>query len=281
MTDETLDFRFGWRWLLPVTKGHAIRLFGFSTEEEQFWREAMQAEERMVNVDRPEMLLVDGDHCADYDGPSVSEINAARVVCVVTGKSHALHWQKRLNVAFPQLREYCLLPAANPRVVVPLKSSRQTIAALGLHRPGRLLARIGLLLACALAVMGNFELLRGRVLLIATRESDFLPQGAVQADCPARFGVQNVDYALYLGTPDANRKTMALPLGCFAQGVILKVAATPKASASLKNEADALETLGRSSLATQIPKLINMVESGNSLTLYQEYRPRKLGRQRR
>lgn len=34
------DYEFGWRWLLPLQAESICRLYGFSVEEEQFWRTA-------------------------------------------------------------------------------------------------------------------------------------------------------------------------------------------------------------------------------------------------
>lgn len=281
MTAEMFDFQFGWRWLLPLTKEHSIRLFGFSTEEEQFWNKALSAADRKNDTGQAEVLLIDGDRCAAPTGLSDEQLHAAQVVGVISSRAHADHWQQRVITFFPLVREYGLLPADNPRVVAPLATARQTSAALELHRPGRLVARLGLLLARMLVKVGNCTLLRGRVLLIATRVPNLLPQGAVQANLPAHLGGLNGEYALYLGSPDNNRKTVVLPLGAAAPEMLLKVAATPTAGASLLNEADALAALAGSSLAQQVPKLLDMVEEGNTLTLYQEYRPRKFIKQRR
>ncbi|SFD91588.1 phosphotransferase [Nitrosomonas sp. Nm166] len=271
--DTTLDFRFGWRWLLPLQAGRDIRLFGFVAEEELFWREAMQCKE---DARYPEILLVNGTHCPEHSGPSDAEIDAAHLVCVIANRTQGWHWRKRLKVAFPQLREYGLLPAGVPRVVIPLTTSQMAVTALGLHRPGRLIARLGLCLAGVLASVGNFALLRSRVLLIASRESTDIAKDAVQATGCARYDKQVMDYALYLGTPDDNRKTVVLPLGSSSPTAILKVAATSRAHASLKNEADALHILSKSSLAARVPKLYETIESNSTLTLYLEYQPRKL-----
>ena len=279
--ESLFDYEFGWRWLLPVTKDHSIQLFGFSTEEEQFWYKALSAADRKNYPGHAEVLLVDGDRCGGPAGPSDEQLYAAHSVGVISSRAHAEHWQKRVKAAFPLVREYGLLPAANPRVVVPLAPARHTSAALELHRPGRPLARLGLALARTLARLGNCTLLRGRVLMIATRAPNLLPQGAMQADIPAHLGGLGLDYALYLGSQDNNRKTVVLPLGAGAPEVLLKVAATPTARASLHNEANTLASLARSSLAQQVPKLLDTVEKENTLTLYQEYRPRKSIKQRR
>jgi hypothetical protein len=274
MADATLDYQFGWRWLLPVAAGGRIRLYGFTSEEERFWRGALPALDWTADGDRADVLLVEGMRCMSQAMPSRTSIRDAQVVCMLVRRSQVRHWRTVLHESFPQVREYGLLPSGNPRVVVPLSSTRHATAALSLHRPGRWVARFGLMLARMLAVIGNFELLRGCVLLIATRSPEFIPNGAVQAELPARFGQQAMDYALYLGTPDENRKTVVLPLGDSSPRTIHKVASTPTARAALNNEASALSALSHSPLSTYVPRLDGLVSSDAAVTLYQEYRPR-------
>jgi hypothetical protein len=280
VTDATLDFRFGWRWLLPESTG-ACRLYSFAEEEQAFWKDALPAPKCKGDGPSAEMLLINGNDCAERGRPSDAEIDAARVVCVIADRVPARFWRKRLKASFPLLREYGLLPRAGSRVVAPLASSRLAATALGLHRPGRWTARLGVGLARALARAGNFTLLRGRVLLIASREQSNIPRSVDREGLLAHCSAQGMDFALYLGTEDDNRKTVVLPLGSCTPDVILKVAATQRARASLENEAEALLALGQTSLGAQIPNLLGMVDSADSLTLHQEYRPRKSCSRRR
>jgi hypothetical protein len=246
MADAVLDFRFGWRWLLPIAAGGRIRLHSFPMEEQAFWQEALPALDWQAGDDRPDMLLVDGVRCGAQAMPSLIDIQTAQVACMVVSRAQANHWRTILCEAYSQVREYGLLPSGNPRVVVPLTSARHAVMALSLHRPGRWVARLGVMLARTLARFGYLDLLRGRVLLIATTSPGFVPHGAVLAGVPERVGHQVTDYALYLGTPDDNRKTVVLPLGDELPSVILKVAETPMSCASLHNEAAALSALSSS-----------------------------------
>ena len=111
--------------------------------------------------------------------------------------------------------------------------------------------------------------------MIATRATGFIPHGVLQARLPGRFGLRSIDYALYLGTPEDNRKTVVLPLGDSPPSIILKVAETPRARASLMNEVSALSVLSQSPLASCVPKLEDLISSDATLTLYQEYRSRR------
>ncbi len=269
------DYTTGWRWLLPVTTVSSIRLYGFSSEEELLWRGALPELEWQADGDRHDMLLVDSVRCPEQDLPPLADIQSAHLACMIVSRAQAKHWRTVLHRAFPQVREYGLLPSGNPRVVVPLSSSRHAVTALSLHRPGRWVARMGLISARTLARLGNFAFLRGRVLLIATRSAVFIPSGAVQAGLFERADQRDMDYALYLGTPDDNRKTVVLPIGATPPSSIIKVAATPKARASLNNEALALSELAQSALSSFVPRLEGLVSSSEAMILYQEYRPRR------
>lgn len=273
--DPIRDYEFGWRWLLPVQACSACRLFGFSAEEEAFWGTAPLALPSSVRDGRGDVLLVNCDKCVQYTKPTDLEVDSASVVCIIANRSCARQWRARLAAEFPQFKEYGLLPESMPRVIIPLATPHLAVTALGLHRPGRWVARLGVGVARMLARVGNFSLLRGRVLLIASRGPERLPLGSVLAEWPARGGGADGDYALYLGTPDDNRKTVVVPLGLTAPDVILKVATLDKARASLRNEADVLAVLAASPLANHTPKLVGVVDAGAILTIYQEYRRRK------
>ncbi|MEF8761576.1 MAG: phosphotransferase [Candidatus Accumulibacter sp. UW25] len=281
MSESALDQCFGWRWLLPLGSTRSFGLYGFDSEEESFWEKVITVAGLVRKAGNAEVLLINADRTAEYGSLSTGEISTAQVICVIAGRQTAQRWRVDLAAQFPLLQEYSLMPAGGPRVVVPLDSWRQAVAGLCLHRPGRWVGRLGLLAASGLARIGNLVLLRKRVLILASRERHCVPQGAQRAGLFERYGGQETNYALYLGTPDDNRKTVVLPIGSSPLGVILKVAETPRARASLANEASALEALRQSAIASCVPKLAHMVASGDTLTLYQEYRLRRRAGKRR
>lgn len=249
-------------------------MHGFSREEEEFWRREVPLRLSSPASDAAALLLVDGDRIPFGSRLLDHDIEAAQAICVIAGRTHARRWRRYLNSSFAYVREYGLLPGGNPRVVVPLCCSSWAEMAIGLHRPGRLVGRLGLWLARALVRLGNFTLLRNRVLLIAARSRRCLPRGAAQAGLHEVHPTQGEDYALYLGTPDDNRKTVILPVGTSEPRVILKVASSPKARASLANEAVALEVLARSPISGRVPRILGKIDAGDSLILHEEYRPR-------
>jgi hypothetical protein len=82
------------------------------------------------------------------------------------------------------------------------------------------------------------------------------------------------DFALYLGAPDDNRKTVVLPLGATEPQILLKVACSDRARVAVRSEAEALTAVAKSPLAAQVPRFIKIVEANTVVTLHQEYRPR-------
>lgn len=277
----TLDYRFGWRWLLPFQRGQTFRVHGFIPEEVQFWHAELQPFGPVALEGNAGAWLIDADRFGRQANSIAQDIGSANWVCVVANRSNAVPWRIVLRQQFPSLREYGLLPSGNPRLVVPLSSSRKAALTLGLHRPERLVARLGLEAGCLLARTGHLSALRSRVLLIASRDPKNLPWGAAQAELPTRLPELGLDYALYLGTPDDNRKTTVLPLSKSTPDIILKVASLPKARAALQNEAATLAILQETTIAECLPKLRGLVASGDTLTLFQEFRLRQRANNRK
>lgn len=275
MSKAAVEYRLAWRWLLPASHGGELTLKGFSREEETFWQEAESGSPvGRTGKSGKKLIVVNGEGCGVEAMPSQAELVAAQSVALLLNRTQARQWRSRLCASFSQVREYALLPPANPRVVVPLSSVRNALQGLGLHRPGRWLARMALMGARLLAGVGCFAPIRGRVLLIATRSDCFAAKGADLAGLSRHCAMEGMDCALYLGTPDDNRKTVVLPLGGDKPVSILKVAQTQRACASLENEVSALRALSGCALADSVPALLDVVMSGETFSLYQEYRPR-------
>jgi len=275
MSEAELDYRYGWRWLLPMSSLRSVQLLGFGREDQRFWSRVIPSSDTSVKGARADLLLVDASAETADTGLDRDGVDSARVACVLSGGAAALRWRSVLRQSFPRVREYALLPAANPRVVVPLASPQHAVQGLGLHRPGRRRARAAIWLARQLARVGNFSLLRQRVLLVSTRDPEAATDGASAAGVTSSLSSRVTDYALYLGTPDDNRKTVVLPLGPGVSDILLKVGSTEKAKAALRNEAAALRLLGDSPLAECVPKLQGLTEGHDTLTLMQEYRERQ------
>lgn len=268
MEAAALDYRFAWRWLAPLPDCASVFVGGFGDRETAFWHGVLAARAVPSPAGEAQAWIVDADQVPP------GELARARAICAVGSARALAPWRRAVHGRFAQVREYGLLPRDNPRVVVPL-TPRHAGAGLRLHRPGRRMARAALRLAACLARAHILAPLRHRSLLVAARDADAVPSGAVEALLPEWLGEAQLDYALYLGTADDNRKTVVLPLGAGAPHCIVKVAATPRARQSLRNEAAALDGLRRSAVARNVPRVLGRVESGSTLAVYQQYRVRR------
>ncbi len=270
-----LDYRFGWRWLLPSQANQNIYLLGFDGEESSFWKCILLPATITNRPDCAASWIVNADSLDLTAIPNCSTFENVSTVCVVGGGPLIGRWRDVLQKAsFADIYEYGLLPHANPRVVVPLGARNHAVQGLSLHRPGRRIAQMGIQISQILAGMGIYAPLRRRVLLIANKRSGAVPVGALRARVPQHLSRQVLGYALYLGNPDDNRKTVVLPLGAGMPETILKSGSSPLARLALLNEHRALSAMHETPLCANVPLLQGLVDNQYGITLYQEYRQR-------
>jgi hypothetical protein len=274
----TVDYRLAWRWLLPYAPGCSLSIHGFSDVERSFLQRRLTDPQTPHGEDTA-LLIRDIRPSGQVDIPQ-SCLQSAKIVSVLADRLQGKLWRRRLKEDFPWVREYALLPPDNPRVVVPI-ASKHTATALNIHRPGRSWARLALGFAKVLTKLGNHSLLRGRVLLTAVRGTPPEPMGWAQAAMERDLAPGDLSYALYLGTPDDNRKTVVLLLDQGGPTAILKQAESPKALRSLNNEAETLTRLTITPVADSVPRLLQSRRVGDCLTLFQEYRSPRRGGARR
>ena len=275
MTDPTLDLRFAWRWLLPLQELRQVSLFGFDKTETDFWQSVLSASEIFCDGQEANAWIVDADHHHFDNTLNSKSLEHANLICVVGSNEVVRRWKSIIGGSFSNIREYGMLPSSAPRVVVPLDSPRNAMTGLRLHRPGRRLVRLYIGVAGLLARAGIFFPLRKRILLIAVRTYGSSPIGVCQGNVPAGLNEAALNYAMYLGTSDRNRKTVVLPLGMSKPETIIKVAESPAARQSLKQEFATLESLRCTPIGGNVPKLTGLVENEQALTMFQEYRPRR------
>ena len=166
--------------------------------------------------------------------------------------------QLRCNkIAQPLYRDYGLLPANDPRLVLPLQNSRQLQRGLVMHSPGRRTAKVVVVVARKLAWLGITAPLRRRVLQIdctLAPEPEFDPASV-----------------LYLGTADGCRKTTILPP---RDGIIQKFGRGLEAKCAVEAETAALAYLANTKMSDRIPQIISIAETQDGLLLQQEFRAR-------
>lgn len=274
LSDALMDYHFGWRWLLPHVPNQTVCLAGFAQAEISFCKNNVKVRDWIDLPQKADGCIINADNFLSLSTEKHTYINnESKWVAVVGTRVSVNKWRKCIDNRFSSIREYGLLPAENSRVVVPLTNANHAYSALTLHRPGRRIARYGVRLAGMLARLNVLFPLRRRVLLIAGR-CDRWPMGAVHAGVSAQFFGKTVDYALYLGTPNDNRKTVVIPLGGQESNLLIKIGSSSKARKALHNEAFALRFLNDTSIKKRIPRLIEVVENEHCVALHQEYRPR-------
>jgi len=265
------DYSFGWRWLIPITPSDHVLLLGFTEKEREFWKQTLA--DVIVTEDASRATI-----CVIYDispeNETEFECEELRSLCVVGSGKVVAAWRRRIAGHYADLQDFALLPSRSPRLVVPFGRGEWIVQGLALHRPGRWIARTAVALMKVLARVGVVGPLRARMIFIANKSVGVLPRGARQAGLEMSSADAPRSFALYLGSPNDNRKTVILPLGGTRKW-ILKQGDSPSARASLHNEAAALRVMGQTSLASQVPAIVNLVQGDGVVTLYQEYRPRQ------
>lgn len=270
-----LDYRLGWRWLIPVASGAVLHTLGFTQRESDLLRIELDASREDAGPGVDDVWVIDADRAERPGEATVALASRAATVVVVGRRAAAAAWTSRLPAAFRSAREFALLAPDAPRVVVPLTSAGAVAGGLALHVPGRLGARLAIGVAAALRRVGCSFPLRRRVLCVLTRDPGTIPYGARQCGLDTALPDYRGDFALYLGVAKATRRTVVVPVSAGAPRILVKMAATAEATRVLARERDALRELGATRIAAQIPRCTGVHETRGVLALYEEYR-RKL-----
>ncbi|MBN2108870.1 MAG: hypothetical protein JW832_15705, partial [Deltaproteobacteria bacterium] len=271
-TASHFEYRFGWRWLLPLEPGQTISLAGFDEQERAFWRDALTPAARVEAAGPPQGWIIDAERASVHPASMRSMIAGAQWVAVVGPQASVQQWRRSLAGGLSHIREYGLLPEENPRVVIPLGSARHTRAALHLYRPEFSRDRLSVALVRMFTRVVGSGLLRRRVVLIAARPGGAAPMSQAAAKLAADGNKPFTDFAIQLGSPGAQCITAVLPLHKARPQCLVKNAAMPEARERLKNEAEALQRLSHSPCAPAIPRYKGLLEHAKALHLFQEYR---------
>ena len=278
MKNSDLDYLFGWRYLLPAIRGDQFLLLGFSADELLFWKHVLKDATVTDDASDATVWLINQ---LSPDCTAGLKLTQLRSLYVIGSGKHAAAWHRWMGDHFAEVSDYALLPPSSPRLVVPLGKNDWVVQGLALHRPGRWLLRVAVALLKVLVRMGIDHPLRARMLCIAKKDIGISSCRSNLTELTLSNISTPQSIALYLGTPNDNRKTVVLPLGDTPPSVILKVAETRKSKSALQNEARALIAMSMTSLAEQVPKLIELNEVDARLTLAQEFRQRQsVGRAR-
>ncbi|MEJ5366524.1 MAG: phosphotransferase [Desulfosoma sp.] len=284
--DPELDYRFGWRCLLPLHLGRRVNCLGFTTREKDFLYHVMdeRSPEGETGALQGWIINADGIHVnavlADILAPDSSWFAAV-------GTGRRLARLKNLAAAHYEIEEYALLPPNQSRVVVPLAPLGALRAGLHLHRPGRKTARWAIALSSLLARFGCTLPLRKKGLFIGIRDeaaNGFSSHPATACSLEPRLKPKDFPIdprritrgkaALYLGNPEPGRKTVLLPLEKLPPQKIIKMGETPTARQALQNEKETLEVLTRTPLRNNVPAVLDWQENSAAALLTLEYRER-------
>lgn len=266
--DPAKDYAHGWRWLLPVMAGDSMALEGFDGTDEDFWEQAFPGVSLASSLSSADFLVLQGKSgLPDRQIPA----NLQGMALLADGCT-SRYWKRHTKNHFSVVNAYALIPPNAPRIVVPLGKASHAREALALHRPGRASARVIIGVLKAFSALGITRPLERRVLVVAQKIGR-APWGACRAGLK---GGSHVEYALYLGTPDDNRKTVALVMDGQRREVI-KSGSSDRARAAVKNEAAALRRLADTPLAGSVPGILGFHEDGQQVSLRQEYGRRKAG----
>jgi hypothetical protein len=268
----TVEQRLSWMWLLPVSaQGGRLATLGFAGSEIDVAVRYLRT--TLGSCAGPLVGLVNAD-IVPYSRENQELLTASAHVAVVGRRGAMGGWERRLREQFPRVQIFGLVAPRAPRVVVPLHDAKRAIRALSLHRPGRRIARLAVFAAKALLRCGLTAPLRQRVLCIATRDIDALPVGAVRNGMPGALRDYRGEYALYLGTAQRDRKLVALPVDDDAPPMLVKMASTPESMRAVEHEAHVLGTMAASSVASSVPRCLQLYRGDSEIALFQEYRRR-------
>lgn len=228
----------GWHIFFPEGCSQSVNLLGFPKELEEIWLRD--------RGDSPALEVAD------------LQVEYGKHIHVRPGKNFSGAPSKALR-RFQATCVYGLIPPSNPRLVLPLNNRSQLLRGLAMHKPGRVSARIIMLVLRCLATIGITTPFARRKLI-------------VHRGTPANGDIDPASI-LYLGTEDPDRKTTILSPKL---DEISKYGKGEFAQAALVQEANTLTALHDTVVASQVPKLLSFGPMGNGQLLRQEYRaPRR------
>ena len=274
MMNHDRSYKFSWLWLLPNLEVSEVSCLGWSIEDSDFIFNFFKKSSN-GGLDKTNFIIINIDGL-DINLASFGKFFLKKNETIVIVGSLGSGERKAvfLDKSF-MLREYAMLPNSKPRVLIPLSSRRATLAGLQLHRPGRWIARGAIAMIGFLAAVGMYWPLRRRTLVIASNNANFMPVGAAHAGVIDVLGSEAPDdYALYLGNPQSDRKTVVLPLVDGVPVCVLKMGENPVAMDCLRNEALVLDLLAATVLHDRVPLRMGLIERSSSVSLYQSYRKR-------
>ena len=167
--------------------------------------------------------------------------------------------KKKLKASgYCYVSHYAGLPAAKPRVYIPLNTGRLRTKGLSFHSPGSLKARSNLLIAKTLSRLGfKFHLTRNTVSIFFASEK--ISGGNNLTDwISEKVGYGVSDLVVYAGSESERRKITALAVAeNGGEDVVVKIADSAAGAEAIRQESDVLRDIGKTTLKGYVPKLIS------------------------
>lgn len=166
--------------------------------------------------------------------------------------------KKKLKASgYCYVNHYAGLPAAKPRIYIPLNSSRLRTKGLFFHSPGSLKAKAGLLIARTLSSLGIKSHLMRNVVSIFSASKNISGENSLVGWISGKIGYGISDLVVYAGSESERRKITALAIAeKGGADVVVKIADTQLATEAIRQESDALRVIVKTTLAGYVPKVI-------------------------
>ncbi len=246
-----------WKVLLPARPENRILALGCCAEILCSLRRSFDCVDTLpVAGGKYAIVVLD---CRSINCPSLRDLDSGTdietlIVCLNADRQI----KKKLKATgHCYVSHYAALPAAKPRIYIPLNTGRLRTKGLSFHSPGSLKARAGLLIARTLSSMGiKSHLMRNAVSIFSASEK-ISGGNSLVGWISGKIGYGISDLVVYAGSESERRKITALAIAeKGGADVVVKIADTAAGAEAVRQESAALDALESTSLSFQVPKLL-------------------------
>ena len=159
--------------------------------------------------------------------------------------------------------EYSCLPSSQPRIFLPIVSTRVRNCGLDFHSPGSLQGKVRIWCAKGLSFFGITAHLRYKTVAFFTTDRQIHGDGSLKDWISQRIGWTVKEMVIYAGSESHARKITALGLSsdCLKK-IVVRIADSDLGNAAIKRESAALHVLSETPLADSVPLLVAEGEYG-------------------
>ena len=278
LIDKNADERsVSWKILLPIAPESKILAIGISDGELNGLARSFGRVDTLPNDSKYDAVVF-GCQIPEQQEPKQYVANmSSNCVIVSLGSSSICDMARHFRWHYAA--EYACLPPSRPRIFMPLSIKRFRNNGLIFHSPGSLQGKALHWGAKALSSIGITAHLRRKTVTFFTISRQIESKSSVKRWISGRAGWPVNDMVVYAGSETESRKITALATSYDCRNsIVAKIADTPLAADSIKQESTALRALYNSSLAPLVPTLIDEGMYGSYRIQLQSYLP-QAGRQ--